>query len=230
MVVPAARLTKTCSLAILKEAGLPVGTILDVGVRDQTEELRLAFPLHKHLLFEPVREHFDAIRSNYKDMDYQLIETAVSRMDGEGSLAIFSFNDMDVSHSTLVEGETPNTRTVRVVTLDSFLSRHPELTEPFLLKIDVDGNEPDVLAGATKTLPKCSVVICEVTISSYLERAQMITQAGFRLWDIVDLGFYDQGLHAMDLIFIRDDLFASSSKLNTSAFRPFDINLWEALY
>ena len=48
--------SKRSVLRFLREAGVPVGTVLDVGAQWETAELRLAFPDKRHILFEPAVE------------------------------------------------------------------------------------------------------------------------------------------------------------------------------
>ncbi len=52
------RPSKSNLLQRLKEAGVPITEIVDVGVREKTEELLKAFPEKRHHLFEPARPFF----------------------------------------------------------------------------------------------------------------------------------------------------------------------------
>ena len=61
---------------------------------------------------------------------------------------------------------------------------------PYLLKIDVDGHEPRVVAGATEALLETAAVVLEVTASIFLSRAQQLASEGFGLFDIFDLVYY----------------------------------------
>ena len=86
-------------------------------------------------------------------------------------------------------------------TLDEFLA-DVDLPEPCLLKIDVDGPELDVLAGASSTLAKSGVVIVEAPLQYIAARAGYLADRGFSIFDIVDLCYYDDQLWQADLMFL----------------------------
>ncbi len=77
-----------------------------------------------------------------------------------------------------------------------------QIAEPCLLKIDVDGPELDVLAGASHTLAKCSVVIVEAPLEHIAARATYLADRGFSMFDIVDFSYYEDQLWQADLIFV----------------------------
>lgn len=203
--------TKRSALSVLRQNGLAVGTVLDVGVQHQTKELMAIFPDRKHLLFEPVEESYPYIERNYAALDYELVKAAASNRDGEGVLEVRSrvagspfLTSTVVSPSGAVPSPgmlTTATRKIPEITLDSFLAAKDYVT-PFLLKLDVDGNELEVLAGARQTLRKTSCVIVEVSLFNIFERGQFLVNEGFVLWDIVDLGYYRDNLFHADLIFL----------------------------
>jgi FkbM family methyltransferase len=115
--------SKTSALRFLREAAIPVGTIVDVGVSEETLELRKAFPNLRHVLFEPVSELHAAIRRNYAGMDYLLVPAAASDRDGEGRLRKMTVDGKNISHSTLVEGTSDEQlEPVATMRLDRFLN------------------------------------------------------------------------------------------------------------
>ena len=70
--------------------------------------------------------------------------------------------------------ETEETIEVKVSRLDSVVRDHPLARKPYLLKIDVQGFELEVLQGAADILPDVSAIVCEVNAVSFYEG-----QAGF---------------------------------------------------
>jgi hypothetical protein len=52
-------------MATLKALGVEFGSILDVGVSEDTPSLRVAFPGLQHYLFEAVAAHFPSKEKNY---------------------------------------------------------------------------------------------------------------------------------------------------------------------
>ena len=202
--------TKDQSLEILKKRGVPVATILDVGVQHGTLELMKAFPDIKHLLFEPVEEFYPRIEKSYAKFDHDLIKMAIS--DEVGSVPLKTskkLSGMDISHSTMVFDNTvgqQDVRTVEMSTLDKILAGRNE-KKPYLLKIDIDGHEMRALRGATETLKNSSVVIVECVHSALPERVNYVLNAGFRLFDLAEPCYYDSVFWQCDAIFLRKDIF-----------------------
>lgn len=216
------RPVKMDSLELLRRRGVSVRTVLDVGVLNATPELLKVWPDVKHVLFEPVEEFGDQIRSNYADIDFELVLAAVGDRSGAVSLETFSvFEGQEISHSrmTSAEGQT-NTRQVRLVSLDDWISANPQ-PDPFLVKIDVDGAEMKVLAGAREVLKRASVVIVEAPKSQLVERIDFVQKAGFTLFDLAEPCYYDGAFWQCDAIFVRDDIFRSLFRqLDNTAFEP----------
>lgn len=196
---------KVDSLRYLKKNGLAVNTILDVGVQHETRELKEVFPEVKHLLFEPVEEYYAQIEENYRNFDYTLVKGALSDTDGEDFLTIKKMGSETVTHSTLdnwLGEDYDEKRGIRTFTLDTYLKTQSCL-EPYLLKLDVDGHEIPILKGAEETLKKSACIVIESPLCYLSERVSYLTAKGFQLWDIVDLCYYYNNLHQVDLIFLN---------------------------
>jgi FkbM family methyltransferase len=211
------------TLKIIKDRGIPVGTILDVGVLHGTGELMGAWPAVKHVLFEPVAEFAEKIRSNYARIPHELHTVAVGDSDGEVTLKTQALiQGMEISHSKMVDGQAgsePGTRRVPKVRLDTFLKGR-SLPEPFLLKVDVDGAELQVLRGAAETLKRCSVVIVECVGPELVQRIQAVQAAGFQLFDLSEPAYYDKVFWQCDAVLIRKDLHQKHFKQLTGKVEP----------
>jgi hypothetical protein len=81
---------KAHSLERLKTMGMPIGSIIDVGVLSSTPDLIRAFPDKKHLLIEPIVEWNEPIARAYASIDHELVNVAASDADGEVALEIQS--------------------------------------------------------------------------------------------------------------------------------------------
>lgn len=201
---------KTETFNILRERGVPVGTIIDVGILNGTPELISTWPDKKHILFEPVEEFSQIIQTAYSNVDHELHHSAVSDSSGSVGLELRSvIQGMPISHSGMTEyGTGVDDRIVRqvpMIALDDFL-RDKEYAEPFLLKIDIDGHELKVLRGAQKTLAKCSIVIVECPKIQLVERISAVQTAGFILFDLCEPCYYDKAFWQCDGVFLRSDL------------------------
>jgi hypothetical protein len=94
----------------------------------------------------------------------------------------------------------------------------------FLLKVDVDGADLQVLEGFGDCLRMASVVIVEMTFTTFTQRAQFLTGSGFQLIDIVDLVYYGDCLYQFDAVFLRHDLSTSFVRPPIADFRR---DLWQ---
>jgi FkbM family methyltransferase len=85
------------------------------------------------------------------------------------------------------------TEDVAMTTFDTaFENRSETFSEGLLLKIDTQGHEAEVLAGAVQTLPQCKAVLIEMsTTPLYAGQAlwdelhATLTGAGFQLWNLM---------------------------------------------
>lgn len=201
--------SKLSALSTIRQRGVPIKTILDVGVLDGTPELIQAFPDLTHVLFEPVREFNDRIHERYAGVSHVLANVAVSNTTGSTALAVTSaIAGVDITHSSMIESGVAGPWTEREVpmtTLDDFLT-DADFAEPYLLKIDIDGHELRVLEGAARSLQHCSVVMIETPVHELTKRVSVLERAGFFLFDFVEPCYYDDALWQYDTLMIRADL------------------------
>ena len=200
------RPTKEDSFQKIIDLGIPVSTVIDVGVLNETIELRTIFSDKKQLLIEPIVEWNPMIRRKYEEskVDFELLNVAASDHDGTMSMEVSSVTaGVPITHARLTDAASgANTRTVPVKKLDTIVVEKA-LAAPFLLKLDVDGVEIRILEGARNMLPECNVVVIEANIRNFLERASWLVAAGFELFDIVDITYYDGRLRQVDLVFLN---------------------------
>jgi FkbM family methyltransferase len=196
--------SKADMLRFLRGAGVPVGTIIDVGAHEETLELRQAFPDLRHILFEPASEFHDALRTHYANMDYVLVPAALSDQDGTGHLRKIAIDGNKISHSMLVDAATDGPlEIVTTMRLDSFMSNRDD-SKPYLLKLDVDGFEIPIMRGSEGIWDDVSCVIVEATFGSFAERMNFLLSKGFKLFDIVDQCYYYGMFSQVDLVFVAE--------------------------
>lgn len=223
------RPNKIESFEKLKQMGVPVETVLDVGILTCTSELMRCFPDKPHILMEPIVEFEDRIRAIYDKagISYELVQAAMSDEDGTVTLKTMSVREeTNITHARITDtqGEGSNFREMPSIKLDTLVAQR-NLKGPYLLKIDVDGAEPQILAGGKNMLSDCSIVCVEAGVKTFIERANMIIAAGFQFFDVVDLCYYDGRLVQTDMIFLNEKIVQQH---NLEVYRDgFDIHKWQ---
>lgn len=185
------------SLQLLGSRGFKIDTILDVGA---AEGYFFVYRAHSRLLEGASHFFVDAMAEN-EDIYHRLCArfgggyeiAALSAMEGEVDLRI----DPDF-YNTHIDNLQPGsgyaaTRRVKTTTLDAVVRRH-RLAGPYLLKIDVQGAELDVLRGALRTLEDTVVVTTEIQVfrerDSLVDLLAFMHGNGWTLYDITDLAHY----------------------------------------
>lgn len=194
--------------------------IVDVGANQGQYAMRMRSLGYRGRMvsFEPgARAHRLLERNALRDPLWTVRQIAIGDEDGTTSLLV---SRNLVSSSTLpvgtihlaADGEaaTDHTEQVQCARLDGVLGDHP--AGRIWLKIDVQGTEDLVLAGAPATLPRVQVVQCELsTVSLYEGQATYLTlmatleNAGLHLVEIIS-GFREPGsgrLLQFDGVFAR---------------------------
>lgn len=142
--------------------------VLDIGANCGVYALiaAAANPQAAVVAFEPVPEVFGYLRRNVVINGFHNVTVealAVGANDGDVEFFVPDVLALPTRGSTLPDFR-PGGRKVRVqcVTVDSYL-RANELPPIDLVKIDAEGSEPAVLAGARDTIRTCRpIVMCEV--------------------------------------------------------------------
>ena len=195
--------------------GLRPNTVIDVGVAYETQALYDVFKYAKFILIEPVKEfvpHLENIVSRLNDAEFILAAASNERGD-----TIINVHPDLVGSSLYKEEENSDVngveRTVPVVTLDD-LCRERNTRGPYLIKIDTQGSEIDVLMGAETVLQETEFVILEVSLFEFFRNGPQIydyitfmKDRGFVPYDIFDLQYrpLDGAMSQIDMAFVREN-------------------------
>jgi FkbM family methyltransferase len=221
-------LSKADALNVINQAGVKIGAVIDIGIREGTPELMKAYPNVPHILVEPVEEHFQQIHTAYAHIEHKLLPFAASDVDGAGTLHTMKHPGSEtITHSWLVsDGQGRPMQTARIDTMV------PEtgIKGPYLLKIDVEGADipAKIIEGAAGIMPQTNVIISEMVLSRFTDLANRIERFGFVLFDIVEGCYYDDVLWSSDAIFVRRDLINAMPRLRPMNNATFDTKKWWA--
>lgn len=167
--------------------------LLDVGAHLGVYAFALACR-HAHLqvhAFEPTARLLAALHANVDGgaalgARVHVHGEAVAATSGEVS---FHVVPGDGQYSSLVDGHPDGVKvTVPAITLDDFVRDHALDPSRWLLKVDVENAEPQVIAGARQTLSAVPAMVIELLgpARSAGLVAQLIAEFGFSAWYIAD--------------------------------------------
>jgi FkbM family methyltransferase len=201
----------------VKRQGFSPATVIDVGAAfgSFATQCHDVFPHSRYVLVEPLveyRPHLDAvIRTQIPNAEF--ISAAA---DAEsGAVTIHVHPDL-VGSSLRLENEDSDVigvpRTVSRITLDQ-LVRNAKLEPPFLLKIDTQGSELNVLSGFEDNLQNAEFVLLEVSLFKFFvgggelhDVIAFMKARGFVAYDICEFQYrpLDCALSQIDIGFVKE--------------------------
>jgi FkbM family methyltransferase len=208
------RRTLTEVLGHVSAQGFAPATVVDVGVASGTPELYAAFPHARLLLVEPLAEYAGALEGLRAQRGAEIAQAAAGAEPGTLELTVHRV----LACSSVVgerQGDEADVtrREVPVVRVDALCAERG-LPGPYVVKVDVEGFELDVLTGAEAILPETELVLLEVSLFR-LNGANpqlgdvvcAMRDRGYVVYDIYGghLRPLDGALAQVDLAFVRED-------------------------
>lgn len=190
-------------------------TVIDVGVATGTPALYNTFPQAFHLMIEPVDEFAKDILLLLKSYKGKAIFAAASSSDGEIEIHVHPehLEGSSIRNEQMGAEFDGITRKVKAVTIDKIIAEEG-LESPYLIKVDVQGAELDVLAGARRVLLDTELVLLEVSLFQFLKGAPQffdvisyMKEIGFAVYDIYGGANrpLDGALGQCDVAFVKDN-------------------------
>lgn len=181
-----------------------IDVVLDVGasVGNYASKLRASGYAGRIISFEPLAESYEMLLAGSShDGMWQAFHTAIGDRDGSASINVSgrstssSLLRMEPSHvAAAPDSAYVSHEEISIKRLDTVLTGLVQPGDRLYLKIDVQGYEASVLAGAKETLAATQVVEVEVSMVSlyegsmlYAEMIQTLDILGFHLisWEDV---------------------------------------------
>jgi FkbM family methyltransferase len=190
----------SATLAVLFAKGVRYSTVIDVGCADGT-----FFLLHRHfgIFSDATPVHIDAnpiyeasLRAINDCAGGHYVIGAASDADGGAEMTLgahpywSSLRDHDDRYWKEIHNLSQGTSKVRTFTIDG-LAERLRLKPPYLLKLDVQGAEAQVLRGARRVLEQTDVVICEADMTDFQSLNSLLIEAGLELFDVTQLNRID---------------------------------------
>jgi len=198
----------------VKTLGFQPQTVIDVGVAYGTFELYEKFPDADHLLIEPVSECEDLLKDICRKYKAQYVIAAAGKKSGtvvinvhRGIQGSSILKETEGSHADGVPREIP------MLTIDN-LCRERNLKEPYLIKVDVQGAELEVLEGAKNVIKDTELILLEVSLFQFMVNSPQfydvvsyMKEQGFVVYDIFDSCTrpFDGALAQVDMAFVKEN-------------------------
>ncbi|MEL7214497.1 MAG: FkbM family methyltransferase [Pseudomonadota bacterium] len=199
----------------LTAAGVSIGTVYDIGAHkgEWTRKLLKTLPQAKSFMFE-------ANESNRPHLEKrgQWFRIGVLS-DTSRDVAFFSEGGTGDSYFVETSGHYQNVEpeTRRAEPLDKIM-RDEGLPPPDFIKLDTQGSELDILAGASDALNTARIVLMECPITCYnkgaptlAEYVSTMSSKGYAPARAVELHDTSGALLQMDIIFLRKDVLSAFS-------------------
>jgi FkbM family methyltransferase len=183
----------TGTLVGLFQKGVRYSTVIDVGCADGQFYLHHyslgLFPESTVLNVDPNPIYEESLKAIKEVMGGHYAIVAASDSEGELELTMSahpywsSLRPRDDSYWERINHLNQGTATVKAVTLDGLAARLG-LSGPYLIKLDVQGAEEQVLRGARDLLAQTHVVICEADMDDFQAINRALVDAEFELFDL----------------------------------------------
>ncbi|HEX8489998.1 MAG TPA: FkbM family methyltransferase [Chthoniobacterales bacterium] len=171
----------------------PGGVIFDVGACEGIYALvsKALVPSSRVIAIEALPQNFHRLRENIElnGYDIEAVEIACSEGDGQGTL--FASGEDSFNEASLIPNRDRDSAaaglTVRTRSLDSLVEERA-LDSVDLVKIDVEGAEPDVLRGMASTLRRFrpTMLVEILTSGAGVLIDQIMEPLGYDYFDIND--------------------------------------------
>lgn len=183
-----------CFFPVLKRLGFHPKHIIDIGANKGgwTRKALLYFPDAQYTLIEP-QDHLRVHIQDLLDRGYKITWITAGAADKSGVLpfTILYRDDSSTFANPPVDADSPPIP-VTVKTLNEIVSA-AIAPPPEMVKIDAEGFDLKVLAGASDLLGKTDIFFVEVTICSFsyentiAKVIQRMDEAGYHVVDITDI-------------------------------------------
>ncbi len=189
-------------------------TVIDIGIGDGTPDLYKSFPNSNLILVDPLVECEPVMKNILRNRKGRYYICALGAEQSERTIKIYD----DLSCSSLNEryyekSKLKSERLVSIKPLDAIVWES-KLKSPFLIKIDTEGHELEVVKGAQNTLKNTNAIIAELSVSNnrfkdsyrFAEFVEFVNKYELHLTKILSIKPDKKGgIERMDCLFCKEN-------------------------
>jgi FkbM family methyltransferase len=199
-----------------KRQGFLPRAIVDVGAAYGSFALQCynVFPGARYVLMEPLEEYrpfMESVKATIPTAEYRVVAATATK----GDVVIHVHPDL-VGSSLYLEEEDSNVngrpRTVQGCPIDVVV-KDMGVGGPFLMKVDAQGAELEILRGSAEVLRETEYVVLEVSLFKFFQNGPQINDVisfmkarGFVPYDLYGLQYrpLDDALSQVDIAFVKE--------------------------
>lgn len=195
----------------IRDQGFRPEVVVDVGAAhgDWTVSCRRIFPYARYVMVEPLPEYEVELSGLVQLEQVEYVKAAAGRSAGTLPLLV---PDEPGGSSFLPASRPGDTYFKRSVTVPVIALDDLDIPSgSVLLKLDVQGYELEVLAGAERLLERVDAIIVETSLHRFQQNIPLthevirLLDLGFRLYDVADEFRWNSGtLAQIDLVFVAE--------------------------
>jgi len=182
-----------------------IKTVIDIGVMEGTFNLYNRYPNAQLVLVDPLIESKSHVDKLINNRPFSFYNCAVGNTQDKFTINIDSKMRQSsiLKRTDIVPTEVVSQREIDVNLLDNI--NFDRTQTPYILKIDTEGFEINVLKGATETIKNCKYIICETSVKKrfhdsyeFEDMIFFMKENGFKLRAVLNA---PKGLRCLDLLF-----------------------------
>ena len=206
-------------LELARKFGLEPNTIFDIGVCMGTPGLYDTVPNAQLILVDPVEESEPFMRQICDTVNHgDFIVAAAGAREGVAGLSFPGYPSGSRMTDSVGHHKGGTVREVPVVTLDNLAEKFGS-KGPYIVKLDTEGSELEVLRGAPKVLEDTDLIVMETRLRpigkapQIFEVLKFLKENGFVLYDIITFNYHDidETLKQVDVVAVKENGFFRSS-------------------
>jgi len=208
--------------------------LIDIGanVGEFTQDFTKFFPNNKSaLLFEPINKLSNVIENNLKNVcDYKLFNVGLSNEKGfktlryqESNTTLASLKSYSGDANNFYNKKDGIEEKVEIDILDNYVP-FIKNNKNLIIKIDVQGNELEVIQGGLSAISLSSILILECSFTSEYENENPSFSECLKLLDKLDMYpiiFQNYGKKISNYPFERDVIFCKKNLLEKIYFKNY---------
>lgn len=198
---------------INKFGDLNLKCIIDVGAGCGTNSLLDIYPNLDFVLIEPLGDFEEPLKSIVSGRGARTHYSSDILASSKQAIKFFIHDD---KFGSSIKREFENSKNSKLVerhstTLDNLIDQI-DFRGPYLIKIDTQGSELEILKGSLITLQFTEAIIVEVSVQDFfveshsmVELVNFLDENGFRIFDLSDLTYRpsDGFLAQLDILFVK---------------------------